>query len=317
MSKLTVLSFGGGQDSTAILYKYIHDADFRAKYAPEDFLVLMSDTGDEHASTYKHVHFIKQLCEEHHIKFVMITEDMGYHASWGNLRSFMRRTDSIFGKAFPKTCTDKLKIRPIYNFLENYLKEHYAMNIAILKSLPQGTSLATSVRSLRTKGRKNIYKAFEEEYGKIDVLLGIAKGEEKRLPDPAKADQMPKWQQASINKVYPLIDLGLDRQGCQDYIRSEGYTVPSPSNCVLCPWMNLVELLYLHRFHRTDYEEWVELENNKIQANLHMGDRNLGVWGKKLLPSKLIDAQEKHGHMTDEELQEYKMSHGHCVASKY
>ena len=82
--------------------------------------------------------------------------------------------------------------------------------------------------------------------------------------------------------------------------------------------MNEVELVHLYRFHRTDYEEWVQIEANKIQANLHMGEKNLGIWGKTdLLPEKLVEAMEKHGHMSDEELIEYKMSHGHCVASKY
>jgi len=300
MAKLTILSFGGGQDSTALLYKYIYDADFRAKYAPEDFLVIMSDTGDEHGSTYKHVHFTEQLCKEHSIRLVFITEDMGYHGSWGNLRSFMRRTNTIFSKAFPKTCTDKLKLRPIYNYLEDHIKRTYYYG----PDIPSSPKMA--------------YKEFAATHGKIDVMIGIAKGEEKRLPDPAKADKLPKWQQASINKVYPLIDLGLDRQGCQDYIRSVGHAVPSPSNCVLCPWLNETELVYLYKFHRTDYEEWVQLEQNKLDANAHMGDKNLGVWGsRKTLPQKLEEALEKHGHMTDEALQEYKMSHGHCVASKY
>ena len=31
-SKITVLSFGGGQDSTAILYKLIYDEDWKKKY---------------------------------------------------------------------------------------------------------------------------------------------------------------------------------------------------------------------------------------------------------------------------------------------
>ena len=77
MAKLTVLSFGAGQDSTAILYKYIYDADFRVKYAPEDFLVIMSDTGDEHASTYKHVKEIRELCKEHGGRIVAFYMTMG------------------------------------------------------------------------------------------------------------------------------------------------------------------------------------------------------------------------------------------------
>lgn len=52
---LTLLSFGAGQDSTAILLKLIHDADFRTKYAPQDLIVVFSDTGDEHDETYAHL----------------------------------------------------------------------------------------------------------------------------------------------------------------------------------------------------------------------------------------------------------------------
>lgn len=44
-SNLTVLSMGLGQDSTAILFKIVFDAEFRARYAPEKLLVLFSDTG--------------------------------------------------------------------------------------------------------------------------------------------------------------------------------------------------------------------------------------------------------------------------------
>ena len=32
--ELTVLSFGGGQDSTAILYKLLHDHEWIDQYAP-------------------------------------------------------------------------------------------------------------------------------------------------------------------------------------------------------------------------------------------------------------------------------------------
>ena len=46
-------------------------------------------------------------------------------------------------------------------------------------------------------------------------------------------------------------------------------------------------------------------------------DQNLGVNGKKWLPQALQEATELYGHMTDQELNEYKMSHGHCVKSRY
>jgi hypothetical protein len=81
--------------------------------------------------------------------------------------------------------------------------------------------------------------------------------------------------------------------------------------------MNDVELLYMYRFNRGWLSKWIALEANKIAANLHMGAQNLGVWGKVLLPAKVKEVLEKFGHMTDAALIDYKMSHGHCVKSKY
>ena len=48
---LTVLSFGGGQDSTTIIEKIIDDEAFRRRYVEGRLLVVMSDTGDEFPET--------------------------------------------------------------------------------------------------------------------------------------------------------------------------------------------------------------------------------------------------------------------------
>lgn len=304
--ELTVLSFGGGQDSTALLYKIIYDPAFKAKYVKGDLLVIMAQTGNEHEETYKHLVEIEDLCFKHRIKFVLL--DYQYTApGWkGGLVKFYERGNRVGSKAFPKTCSDKLKIDPIYKYLENYVHLNY------------GTEKV---------GRKRALKEFAAANGKIDVILGIAKGEEKRA---ATNEQSPTvWMRETINKVYPLIDEGMDRQACQDYIHSVGHELPVPSACILCPWMNEVELLHLYRNKRAWFDKWVELEHNKIVANAYKGDltktmdskgeivANQGVWGTTLLPEKIQEVIEKHGHMTDAELEEYRMSHGHCNKSKF
>jgi hypothetical protein len=293
---LTVLSFGGGQDSTALLYKYVYDPAFRARYVPGDLLVIMSDTGDEHPSTYKHVEEIKRFCKARGIEFVHLTPDLGFHyPSWRSLRGFYNLKKTVGSKAFPKTCTDKLKIQPIYRFLDQWIATRYGLSRA-------------------TRGKKAI-REYAKRSGKIRMLIGIAAGEERRIADPSR-DQS-KWRRDSVQMIYPLVELGMDRQACQLFIQSIGHTVPYPSNCMLCPFMSLQELLWLHTFYPDDFQDWVRIERNKILANQHMGSRNLGVWGRKLLPEKLEEAKERFGHMTPDELDQYKMSHGHCVMSRY
>ena len=294
MSELTVLSHGMGQDSTTMLYMYVYDKEFRKRYAPNRLLVMHSDTGDEHPATYEHAEYTKGFCDQHGIEFVHITSDMGFHLkTWQSLRSFCYLKNRIFSKAFPKSCTDNLKVKPIYKYLETWLGDNYSTRV----------------------GRKKGYYDFAEKHGKIQMLIGIAKGEERRMADPDKDDK--KWRRTAVKIVYPLVDLGYDRAACHEYILSVGHKVPPPSNCITCPFMNEIELLWLYRNMPNDYEDWVKMEQAKIDANLHMGDRNLGVWGKKYLPEVLRGAIEKFGHMSNEELDEYKMSHGHCVMSKY
>jgi hypothetical protein len=290
-----MLSYGGGQDSAAILRLLIHRPDLRQRYAPNRLIVVMADTGDEHAATYAHVEDTKALCDEHGIEFVHITSAMGYHRpAWKDLIHFYREGNRIGSKAYPKTCTDNLKIQPIYKFLADYVERTYGPRYpARLK-----------------KG----LKLFAKKRGKIDVLIGIAKGEEKRL---AGDEVGPKWMQESIHKVYPLVELGIDRAGAQALIKAYGYDVPPPSHCRRCPFKTDQELLLMGYDDPEGLAEWMELEANKLYVNEHMGERNMGVWGKKTLPEAYDEAMLRYGHMSVEELREHAFSHGHCVASKY
>jgi 3'-phosphoadenosine 5'-phosphosulfate sulfotransferase (PAPS reductase)/FAD synthetase len=297
---LTVLSFGAGQDSTYILYRIVYDRDFRREYVKGRLVVVMSDTGDEHDETYEHVEFITRFCQQHNIEFYFLRTEDGYHPnSWPNLFAAMERTDSIMSVAFNRTCTFNLKIVPVYNFLETWIaKRYYGKKI------------------IHSKSRKAYIKNFAKDYQKIRVIIGIAKGEEERL-----SEEMPlSWMRKSIERVYPLIEEGIDRQGCQDYINSLKLPLPLPSNCMCCMYLSLQELLWLYRNKRSRYERWVLRERKKIEKWDKRGlprEKNLGVFGEKLLPEKLAEAQEKYGHWTNEQLYEYKMSHGHCVKSGY
>ncbi|WP_137887679.1 hypothetical protein [Pseudomonas sp. 2FE] len=182
--RLTVLSYGAGQDSTALLELYFNDPAFRAKYAPGDFMVVMSDTGDEYAETYEHVERTKLRCAAHGVEFHFLTADKGYHSeSWSSLLHFFRSKGTIGSKAYPKTCTDRLKLRPIYRFLEHWLSERYGVQ----------------------HGRKQGIREFAATYGKIQMMIGIATGEERRVADPARKGH--RWYRESIDNIYCVIAL--------------------------------------------------------------------------------------------------------------
>ena len=86
---------------------------------------------------------------------------------------------------------------------------------------------------------------------------------------------------------------------------------------MLCPYMSKPELLWLARNYPADYADWVQLETAKRTRFAHLGAKNFGVWGRKTLPMVLDDAQREFAHLSDDELNRIKFSHGHHVKSKY
>jgi hypothetical protein len=354
-SKITVLSFGGGQDSTAILYKLIYDEDWKKKYWVGKLVVIMANTGNEHPETYAHVDKMWSFCAKRGIEFYLLGFEYTPTSYKYGLVYHYELKNNIGSKAYPKTCTANLKITPIYSFLDEYIKLNFfadAEPFYRTKFMQKKerwavyTKKGSQVRNKNwsendfatekeaqdivntlnqsTGGKRSITEIGERD-GKINMIIGIALGEEGRVSED---DPDATGWQSKIGRVYPLIEESMDREACQKYIASTGNEVPIPSACIICPFMNDQELLYIYRFQRDWYEKWVELERNKIEAGAYKGDLtktmnsegkivdNLGVWSKKLLPEKLIEVKAKYGHMTDEEVRDYRFSHGHCVKNK-
>lgn len=313
--QLTLLSFGGGHDSTAILLLMIFDPEFRKRYAPGDLIVIMSDTGNEHPHTYSHVEQSKKLCEAHGIEFHLITTNYGMHTnSWPDLLTPQLRDEGEFKPTLVqmgmKTCTLNLKIGPIYKFLDEWVNEKYGYDF--------------TVRPTRGCGKQALRK-FVDENEQIKVLIGFAYGEEKRMNKSLKMEQKEvekaaiakekgkrgEWGTA-ITRIFPLIDLGMGRDACVKLIDKHLDYEVMPSNCMLCPYQSGPELLWLYRNYPKMWKTWCLIEERKIARFKDVeGIKNHGVYNtKKLLPQKLEEAQKKHGHMTEGELHANKKYHG-------
>jgi len=290
---LTILSLGLGQESTALLYLAHHDPDFRTRFCPGRFLVLSADTGDEFPETGQLQTELDAWCRTHQIEYVHITPSMGFHrGNWQSLRGFYRATHTVGSKSFRHSCADNLKVSVISRYLTHWLHREYDVS----------------------RHRKDGFIQFRNRVGLIRMLIGFSKGEESRRANP---EALPKWRRYSMEMVYPLIELGYDRLQAQRTISSLGYRVPPPSNRKLCPYTTQPELLLLARKYPEDYAEWVALEQNKRDKFAHLGEKTYGVWGKKLLPMVLDEAQSRYGHLTTPELETRRFSRGHAVQSKY
>jgi len=308
MNPITVLWYGAGQDSTAILYKSVYDEAFKAKYIKGELVVICADTGNEFPETYRYIQEHAQpFCQAHGIHFAHIKPEMGFHPkTWHSLTGQFERTKGVMSVAFPKTCTDNLKIKPCYNYLEWFLCQRYGFE----KSKP-----------------KSAYYRYAEMFGKLDVIIGFGSDESKRISlVPANLlfdikpirNTVPVFVQKCVNKIYPLINEGMSRGDCQKAIHDYGHEVPAPSNCMMCPFADEREVLYLSMAYPSTFSDWRMYEQIKlVRINRKATARNLGVKGKLTLGEYLAKAQAKYGHMTLEELKEHRFSHGHCVKSRY
>lgn len=210
---LQVLSFGAGQDSSALLEMWLSEPGFRRCYPARQLLVVFSDTGDEHPETYAHLRRTEaRLRHRSDVDFFWLRPEMGYHSEkWPSLTAFWKRTRTIGSKAFPKTCTERLKISVIYRFLEEYLAGRFALR----------------------HGRKKGFYDYAVHYGRLPVLIGISAEEQTRIQGE---DAAPRWMQRCIRRIYPLVELEMTRADCQAVLARHGEIVPVPSMCQKCPF---------------------------------------------------------------------------------
>ncbi|MFW9780593.1 MAG: hypothetical protein ACFFE8_17255 [Candidatus Heimdallarchaeota archaeon] len=77
------------------------------------------------------------------------------------------------------------------------------------------------------------------------------------------------------------------------------------------------------RNYQQDFEAWAEIERVKMVKFQHKGEQNHGVWPRSFkghpmtLEEVLAQAEEKYVHLTSTQLRQHRMTHGHCVVSKY
>ena len=122
-------------------------------------------------------------------------------------------------------------------------------------------------------------KRYIAEKGGGIKLIGIDAGETER------AIERPL-------SVYPLVELGIDREGCERIIKEAGLPSPGKSGCWHCPFMRVNEILnlarhYPCRFDRIDRLEYAATAKTHKQR-YQWGNKPCSFWRERATMQKSL-----------------------------
>lgn len=100
--------------------------------------------------------------------------------------------------------------------------------------------------------------------------------------DADESRRVKNFNNLFITTSYPLIEAGINRQGCIDIIAAHGLKVPRKSGCWCCPFQALSGWKYLYLKHPLLWDKAVNMERAVIERR--GGDMRATLWrsGKTL-----------------------------------
>ncbi|MFP4477324.1 MAG: hypothetical protein ACLFOY_17305 [Desulfatibacillaceae bacterium] len=114
--------------------------------------------------------------------------------------------------------------------------------------------------------------------------MGIDAGETRRAAPSRKK---------GIENRFPLIEEGIDREGCEQVIRDHGLPVPEKSGCFICPFQKRDQWLLLEERHPELFERAVLLEQACAEARIERGKPPIYI-GSRPLPERVAKWRRAH-----------------------
>jgi hypothetical protein len=144
------------------------------------------------------------------------------------------------------------------------------------------------IREIAGDSIKQWRKAGKPNPKPVVQWVGISRDEVQRMK-PARPDY--------IENFWPLIDAGMRRSGCLDWMKNNGFPPPPRSACVFCPYHNDKEWRRLKTEEPEDFERAAKFEDD-YQASLKRIER---VLGRPFLHSSCLPLREIDFSKTESE----------------
>lgn len=228
---LTIISYGGGVQSTAML---VLACEGRLGYDVDAAVFANVGPNSEHPATLTFIEEVaRPYCAEHGLELVEVRRTMVRSGEVKDLYDDLMDPEMKavkipvrLGTGAPgnRICTVDYKVKP----MARWLKQNGASK----------TDPAT-------------------------VLIGFSTDEVFRV---GRGQPIPGQERA-----YPLIDLGLSRSACQQLIADAGLPVPPKSSCYFCPFRTKQVWAEMRRDEPELFQKTVELERAMINKRHALG----------------------------------------------
>ena len=120
-------------------------------------------------------------------------------------------------------------------------------------------------------------------------MIGIDAGESHR------ARMSPE---EGVENYYPLVERGIDRQGCIDIINRYGLPIPRKSGCYICPFQTISQWKALRKDHTDLWCKALNLERRNIYYRRSQGKEPMYLYSNRK-PLEVI-VNEAQGELFEE-----------------
>lgn len=173
-----------------------------------------------------------------------------------------------------------------YSYVRSVFEPYLARHSRTLETVRPKETVLQRWQRLRVTGSRIIRSCTEKakiiplrDYLRLHAqpgdrqLIGIADDESHRARPGLPTDEWPK--------LYPLVEEGIDRDGCIQIIRGAGLCVPIKSGCWHCPFLRVGEVKALATERPDRFQTITDLEAAATVAHPPAPGADRTQWGKR------------------------------------
>jgi hypothetical protein len=257
----TILSYGMGVESTAILVRWLEDASVRPCPLHE-LIAITAQTGDEYEDTRRDIEaHVLPMLRRHNIRYVQVAR-RGHSQTDGivilsdtpqpqrlfleggyKLSDELRAAGTVPQFGGEHICSLKFKAWVIEQWMADHLAE------------PARHAFGYNAAETKRVAKSEAAQAKR-------IAFGFNAEERKRI------DRAASYDSPLRQSFYPLVEWGWTRQDCIDYLRRELGLTWRKSACVQCPFNSLTDdALARHREHPEQVADAMLLEHVSLSLN--------------------------------------------------